>query len=400
MENKLLKEVFQQSGSETKTNPINSTMDAKINANAVIATANMNINTPTIIHWNDTQIYKTRPTIYKCTSNLGNGMRESQKILEGVLPEYNVFDLSTIRIDKGRFYNTDFLQENYTNDHDVFFTTFSFGKCGEIINRWLLTHFNGHIVLFSGEDEIPHPAPGRSMRNMHAFGPLIDPKPQDLVLYYLQLVWWDKYQDKLTPASMVYPEKRPRGNKTHFMIYANSNCAAYREEAVGLLSEYGIIHCDGKCTGKGGNRTNIVKTENPIGIRNWWVNVELFSNYRFCFVMEHQDKHAAYITEKILNAFSAGCIPIYYGIEKIFDIFNPNAFVFYNISNPQPALEQIKELENNETMYENMMSEAIVLHGEKTIEKYFSFNHTIGNGAIMKEIRKKLGIVDGSSFVP
>jgi alpha(1,3/1,4) fucosyltransferase len=41
-----------------------------------------------------------------------------------------------------------------------------------------------------------------------------------------------------------------------------------------------------------------------------------------------------YNTEKIINAFQAGSIPIYYGTTEVFDVFNARAFVFYNVSDP------------------------------------------------------------------
>lgn len=99
------------------------------------------------------------------------------------------------------------------------------------------------------------------------------------------------------------------------MVYANSNCVPFREQAVARLSELGVIHCDGKCEGKRGvpknklgNRTNIVNTRGrrKINIGNWWENVGVYRDYQFCFVMEHEVEHPNYITEKILMAFSAG----------------------------------------------------------------------------------------------
>ena len=44
-----------------------------------------------------------------------------------------------------------------------------------------------------------------------------------------------------------------------------------------------------------------------------------------------------YVSEKILNAFFAGGIPIYYGSLEVFDIFNKRAFVYFDIGNPRCA---------------------------------------------------------------
>lgn len=46
-----------------------------------------------------------------------------------------------------------------------------------------------------------------------------------------------------------------------------------------------------------------------------------FHKYRFALVMENA-KTKGYLTEKIANAFLAGSIPIYYGTEEVFDVFN------------------------------------------------------------------------------
>jgi hypothetical protein len=98
-----------------------------------------------------------------------------------------------------------------------------------------------------------------------------------------------------------------------------------------------------------------------------------------------------YITEKILNAFMAGCIPIYYGTPDVFDIFNKRAFIWYDVKDPQSALDRIAYLEENRTAYDEVLKEPILAHGEETIRKYFSWNDELGHGAIKWHIRDMLG---------
>lgn len=103
--------------------------------------------------------------------------------------------------------------------------------------------------------------------------------------------------------------------------------------------------------------------------------------------MEH-GLQEGYITEKILLAFFAGCIPIYWGPTSIFDMFSPDSFIYYNVSNPQPALDRIRFLESNKTAYFEMLnSTSILRNGTATIEKYFSFSDEIGGGKLKKRIR-------------
>jgi len=115
-----------------------------------------------------------------------------------------------------------------------------------------------------------------------------------------------------------------------------------------------------------------------------------FSYFRFCFVLENR-RHEGYITEKIINAFLGGCIPIYYGTAEIFDIFNPKSFIFYDIENPESALSEIARLENNATAYAEVMAERLFLEGNETIQKYFSLrDEIIPNARLKKEIRNML----------
>ena len=285
------------------------------------------INEPRMIHWNSTD-RKSKPTIYYCHPNDGNGMKEIKTMMTNVLPEYKLVKLNEERnqIKDGKTY----LRANYTNEYDIFTGHFE-QYCPPSIERWLHTHFNGHIVLFSGESRFAHPIQAHTdtTGRMHAFGPIFGHEHEwqregDMTLYYLQLTWWQYFQDYLPPSSMISSSKRPRGDiikseeemtttttttsvaaNKHFMIYANSNCVDFRELAVGQLSEIGIIHCDGKCQGnvtsQVGNQTNIVNTKfiSKVKLRNWWGNIQRFSNYRFCLVMEHTGDHPGYITKSI-----------------------------------------------------------------------------------------------------
>jgi hypothetical protein len=82
------------------------------------------------------------------------------------------------------------------------------------------------------------------------------------------------------------------------MMCANSNCVGFREEAVGRLSEFGLVHCGGKSAGRPprADRSSFTKIDSGVSSSNWRANTRLYS--RFCFVMEHEVDHSAYITEQ------------------------------------------------------------------------------------------------------
>jgi hypothetical protein len=191
-------------------------------------------------------------------------------------------------------------------------------------------------------------------------------------------------------------EPHPRAlniSKDRFLIYAVSNCVLYREQAFSALSNLGKqVEYGGRCMARnqpGRNEANIVKAPDSIIKSNWASNHIVFQPYRFALVMENKPAKG-YITEKILNAFLAGCIPIYFGTREVFNIFNKRAFIWYDINYPKAALDRIAYLEENRTAYDEVIKEPI-LANEDVIRKYFSWNDELGGGDLKWFIRDMLG---------
>ena len=100
-----------------------------------------------------------------------------------------------------------------------------------------------------------------------------------------------------------------------------------------------------------------------------------------------------YISEKILNPFLAGCIPIYYGSPEVFHVFNEEAMVYYDPRNPGPALERIQQLYQNETLYNETLYETPILaNGNETLRDYFSYTEEIEGGFLKHKIRALMGL--------
>jgi hypothetical protein len=53
------------------------------------------------------------------------------------------------------------------------------------------------------------------------------------------------------------------------------------------------------------------------------------NDYRFSFAVEN-DTYDTYFTEKILDCFATGTIPIYMGTKKVSEYFNPNGIIFFD----------------------------------------------------------------------
>tara|TARA_B110000971_G_C20024472_1_gene508066 strand:+ start:899 stop:2422 length:1524 start_codon:yes stop_codon:yes gene_type:complete len=116
-------------------------------------------------------------------------------------------------------------------------------------------------------------------------------------------------------------------NRKYVLAYCNSNKVEEREEIFNLfVKKAGIKLCNsyGKCHG--------IYPETNKHIGGGWGDMKLIDTYKdhkFVIAMENCRKDG-YVTEKILNAFYSGAIPIYWGSSNINDLFNPKAFINVN----------------------------------------------------------------------
>ena len=103
-------------------------------------------------------------------------------------------------------------------------------------------------------------------------------------------------------------------NRPYLIAYMNSNCQPHREYMFKILVNiFGEdkVHALGKCS-----------NNKKIELSSWETAYDIYKNYTFVFAMENTNLFG-YITEKIMNSYIAGSIPIYWGSEgKIIDFFN------------------------------------------------------------------------------
>jgi hypothetical protein len=252
--------------------------------------------------------------------------------------------------------------------------------------------FKGKVLSFNGESTPCLPPNHKNVVPVSAVDATWKNGLQALAVSMFMMSFSPEWQNKI-----FRPEHNPRNiniTKDRFLIYAVSHCVGYREQAFSALSNLGKqVEYGGKCSARsipGRNASNIDKAPDSIIKANWGDNHIVFQPYRFALVMENKPAKG-YITEKILNAFLAGCIPIYYGTTEIFDVFNKKAFVWYDVEHPKAALDRIAYLEENRTAYDEVIKEPILANGEETIRRYFSWNDELGNGDIKWFIRDMLG---------
>ena len=203
------------------------------------------------------------------------------------------------------------------------------------------------------------------------------------------------------------PLKKAKNTGAHFAIFVATNCVGFRDAAVKRIAQLGEVHVGPNYLRRCKRYDNIPSDDlapKLVSLPNlpprsaMWSNWELYRDYKFALVMENTYRDG-YVTEKILMAFQSGAVPIWYGGKYALDIFNSEAMVFYDVENPESALNRIRELRDDPKKYENMTKEPILKDGNQTISEYFSIRDEVGGGRVKRKIRKMLGI-DDKEFLP
>ena len=87
---------------------------------------------------------------------------------------------------------------------------------------------------------------------------------------------------------------------------------------------------------------------------------EFFSSYKFSIAMENSEGDG-YISEKIIDSFITGTIPIYYGDYMIDEYINPKSYILIRGEKDiQEKINYIKEIDNNNEMYKNLLKENVI----------------------------------------
>lgn len=130
------------------------------------------------------------------------------------------------------------------------------------------------------------------------------------------------------------------------MVVSNKGFAdRYRTDFFHRLSEYKKVDSGGLYLNNIGYRVDD--------------KLSFIKNYKFSLAMENV-KYEGYCTEKILDSFAAGTIPIYWGDEGVADYFNEKAFInCSDASSMDEIVEKIREIDNDDEKYLSMLREPV-----------------------------------------
>lgn len=199
---------------------------------------------------------------------------------------------------------------------------------------------------------------------------------------YMRLPLWRQYGKALNAALSKTPmDVEATKRKFCSMVISNiKQTDGFREEFFEKLSAYKQVDSGGKYKNNVGG---------PVPDK-----IEFQKDYKFSFAFENVAARG-YCTEKILESFAAGTIPIYYGDETAVQDFNPKAFInCHDYASIDEVIEKIKQLDNDDEAYLQMLNEPAFVGG-KLPEKYsdesiLKFLSNIFDGPIEKARRRKI----------
>jgi len=185
---------------------------------------------------------------------------------------------------------------------------------------------------------------------------MVDMNYADYTIAHYHINYLDKYfkhnvffWENFTDIDKVRKEVLKNPIRTKFCGAVISNCTAeFRLKFIDKLNKYKTVDMGGKCWNnikrRVGNKTKFLR------------------NYKFTIAMENSDGDG-YVTEKIIQAFLAGNIPIYYGDYLVEEFINPKTFILIKGEKDIVAkIEYIKKIDNDDKLYWEIMKEKPIIN--------------------------------------
>ena len=143
-------------------------------------------------------------------------------------------------------------------------------------------------------------------------------------------------------------------HKTDFCSFVVSNArgAEERQMMFEKLNRYKKVNSGGRFLNNVGG---------PVAVK-----IEFESKHKFSICFDNC-QYRGYTTEKIVEAFAARTVPIYWGDPDVAKVFNPKAFInVMDYPTIDAAIERIKEIDSNDDLYLSMLKEKALLDDQDT----------------------------------
>lgn len=171
-------------------------------------------------------------------------------------------------------------------------------------------------------------------------------------LYLLYRDSWNKALHKHELTKEQIAEKKKFCN----FIYSNANITTARDDFFRKLSLY-------KKVDSGGRHLNNIG--GPVDKKVPWQ-----SDYKFTIAFENSIQ-SGYQTEKLIEAYAAGTVPIYYGNPRVLEDINENSLIVCRgIEDFDRAIQQVKVVDGDDVLYRQMIKTPMLKDEKKYCATY------------------------------
>lgn len=236
----------------------------------------------------------------------------------------------------------------------------------DVTKNIFLDHLNKHynVILSDNPDYIIYSVFGHNYLNYNCIRIFYTPeniRPDFNLCDYAIAFDWMTFEDRYLrlPVYMLYDadiekamvkhhisnEELTKKHKFCDFIYSNHNAHPARRKFFELLNAYEKVDSGGKYL-------------NNLGycVRD---KLDFQTNYKFSIAFENSST-SGYTTEKIIQAFAAKTVPIYWGNPLISKEFNTKAFInCHEYESFEDVIKKIMEVDENDDLYLSMLQSPI-----------------------------------------
>ena len=164
---------------------------------------------------------------------------------------------------------------------------------------------------------------------------------------------WDQYRsdyDLILKERSSLCGENPEKRKFCGIVVSNNLFAdPMREDFFKALSEY-------KRVDSGGRAFNNIGKPDGVEDKN-----KFLSEYKFSIAFENSS-YSGYCTEKLMQAFSGGTVPIYWGDKRVGEVFNKDSFIDCTGLTIGQAVEKVKAVDEDDALYKKMIEADILVN--------------------------------------
>ena len=234
-----------------------------------------------------------------------------------------------------------------------------FGPFGE---TW--TKFPGTPKAhFTGENSPPISGPNVELNMCFPHVDMVKDDYLRLPLWILEIDWFGADPDRIVNPKPIPLDSctntvitnTAAANRKKFCAFIVSNPNnPLRNAAFQWLSSYKHVDSAGALF----NNVGDVLAAGPGGGGGELKKLEFLKDYKFCITYENSSGQG-YVTEKLLHAKAAGCVPIYWGDPKVNRDFNTKGFIVaQDFKTPGELIEAVRRVDENDQLYREMASVA------------------------------------------